>query len=72
MSLLETAPVEQDTDESQEVAHIVRKVDQVIGKYVTALCGIKFIVREPDPNKPVCPACESAMKALMAGRGGNN
>ncbi|ANA86235.1 hypothetical protein SEA_LOZINAK_78 [Gordonia phage Lozinak] len=58
-----------DTDEPPKVVHYVKKGEilesAVDGKFVRALCGIRFqVTRTSRENSPVCEKCKEVHRGL--------
>jgi Protein of unknown function (DUF3039) len=70
-TVLETTTDERtDTGDSERVAHIITKQDQmrafVYGEAVTALCGKRWVpVMEPPPEMERCEPCHEIMAAMI-------
>jgi len=60
-----------DTEDSDDLAHIVMKDDQmrgyVAGEAIEALCGRVFVPSRDYERLPVCEACEIERDRLLAG-----
>ena len=60
-----------DTGDSDALAHIVMKDDQmrgyVAGEAIEALCGRVFVPSRDYAGLPVCEACETERDRLLAG-----
>jgi len=60
-----------DTGDSDDLAHIVMKDDQmrgyVAGEAIAALCGRVFVPSRDYEGLPVCEACEIERDRLLAG-----
>lgn len=71
-TITETRPVTSDGDH-ERFSHIIRKSDQmkgyVMGEYVVALCGKKWVPSRDPEKYPVCPTCLEVLGALRAGGG---
>jgi len=60
-----------DTGDSDDLAHIVMKDDQmrgyVAGEAIEALCGRVFVPSRDYQRLPLCKACEGERDRLLAG-----
>lgn len=78
MTIVEQRPEVRPLTEEGEprVAHIVRKKGLteafIEGTALEALCGAVFVPTRNPEQYPVCPACADILKAIKAGRAGNN
>lgn len=60
-----------DPGESDELAHIVMKDDQMrgymAGEAIKALCGKVFVPSQDYEGRPICPRCLEERDRLLAG-----
>lgn len=60
-----------DAGDSEHVAHIVMKGDQmrgyVAGEPIVALCGRTFVPSRDYEGLPICQACQGERDRLLAG-----
>jgi outer membrane lipoprotein SlyB len=72
----ERTDVRLDEGDSGQLAHIIRKADQmrayVGGEAVTALCGKRWVPTRDPEKYPVCPECRIMFDAITGGAGGGD
>jgi outer membrane lipoprotein SlyB len=72
----ERTDVRLDEGDSGQLAHIIRKSDQmrayVGGEAVTALCGKRWVPTRDPEKYPVCPECRIMFDAITGGAGGGD